>query len=556
MSAHKTYQLVLPSLLFIGALFGNTVTSSFANSDTGTVLPYTTGTRITANSTVNRGARYGRLIRLKHSGVANGTLIATYEAWPRNFEFFSSTDDGFTWTQISAPNLSSSAGWEMKVEPDLYELPTAMGGLPAGTILLAGNSERTTGGNNHRLEVWYSLNHGVTWNYRGVVDTSTHQGLWEPRLDLTSSGHLVCYYSDERFRSSRYNQLLGGRVSPDGGLTWGSEFHVCAIPDGVKRPGMAVTAHLPNGQYVMSYEGIHFGGDGQVYIKFSCDGTNWGSGPTDIGTAVQTASGAYLGHSPYIVWVPAGGPNGTLVISAQSLRNTAITDRELLINTNLGRGDWTMIPAAVQWQGGGNKLAGWSQGMIPTADGQGIIQLASSQITIDGNAKNNEMRVGREQLIVPGNTYILSNQKSRLALNIPGNSAVHGTGLQQNAVTGGAAQKWMFNNLGDNVWTVTNPGNRLAWDDTGWSTTPGTKLEQWDYNRLAVQQFQLTPVGNGGWKFINVNSGLTVSVTNASTRPGAALILWSNSGTAEQNWFPSKPDTRRGGPNTNILHSL
>src|SRR5580704_15277850 len=214
-------------------------------------MTYLCGTRITATSPVNGGVRYSRLIRLQHNGSYNGSLVATFEAFPNYLGIYRSTDDGFTWTDFSTPFLGSISGWSMKAEPDLFELPTAAGSLPAGTLLLAGNSE-TNNVNSHRMEVWYSTNQGQTWQFRGLVDQSTNQGLWEPRLDVSSSGQLVCYYSDERFQSSGYNQLLGERVSPDGGLTWGQETFVCAVADGVKRPGMAVTANLPNGQYVLS----------------------------------------------------------------------------------------------------------------------------------------------------------------------------------------------------------------------------------------------------------------------------------------------------------------
>lgn len=505
-----------------------------------TVLPYTCGTRITASSPVNGGVRYGRVIRLEHNGTNNGTLLATFECFPNDFPFYKSTDDGLTWTSIGQPVLSSQNQWVMKVEPDLFELPVPVGDLPAGAILLAGNCRTNNFSyNSHRMEIWCSTNLGTTWKYRGVADTATNQGMWEPRLGLSSANQLVCYYSDERFQSSGYNQLLGERVSPDGGLTWGPEIYVCAIADGTKRPGMAVTAKLPNGKYILSYEGVAFGGWSQTYVKFSNDGTNWGSGPSDLGTPIQTATGAYVGACPYILWSPAGGSNGTLVVSGQFLINTPNTDRQFFINTNLGQGNWTMIPAAVQWQGGGNNLVGWSQGMIPTADGQGIIQMSSS--TLASNTNQNEMLVGREQLILPGKTYNLANQNSGLALEIPGNSPTHGVGLTQNVVAGGPAQPWTFNDLGNNVWTVINPGNQLAWDDSGWSTNAGTKLEQWDYNGLAVQQFKLRPLGNGGWKFINVNSSLFVAVTNASKIVGAPIVLTTNSATTEQNWFPSQP---------------
>ena len=513
-----------------------------ADSTASTALTYTCGTIITANSPVNGGVRYGRIIRLQYNGSYNGNLIATFEAYPDYLGICQSVDDGFTWEQTVVPYLSSVSGWTMRAEPDLFELPQAVGNLSAGTIFLAGNSE-TNGANGNRMEVWYSTNQGQTWQFRGLVDQSTNQGntdegLWEPRLALSSSGQLVCYYSDDRFQSEGYNQLIGERVSPDGGLTWGPEIYVCAIPDGVRRPGMAVTARMPNGQYVMSYEGVGFGANSQVYIKFSNDGTNWGSA-TNPGTAIQTASGAYVGATPYIMWSPFGGPNGTLVVSGQNIINTPNTDREFLINTNFGQGNWTMIPAAVQWQGGGDSLNGWSQGMVPTADGQGIIQMSSS--VSSANTNYNEMLVGREQLILPSQTYNFANQNSGLALEVPGNSPIYGVKLQQNFVSGGPAQQWTFNDLGNNVWTLTNWENQMAWDDTGWGTNAGTPLEQYTYNGLAVQQFKLRPIGNGNWNFINVNSDLFVSVTNASKNPGAALVLWTNSATSEQNWFVSQP---------------
>ena len=513
-----------------------------ADSTASTVQTYTCGNIITANSPVNGGVRYGRIVRLQYNGSYNGNLIATFEAYPNYLGIYQSTDDGYTWTRIVVPYLSSVSGWTMRAEPDLLELPQAVGNLPAGTILLAGNSE-TNNAEGNRMEVWYSTNQGQTWQFRGLVDESTNQGstdegLWEPRLAVSSSGQLVCYYSDDRFQTEGYNQLLAERVSPDGGLTWGPEIYVCAIPDGVKRPGMAVTAKMPNGQYVMSYEGVGFGADSQVYIKFSNDATNWGSA-SNPGTAIQTASGAYVGATPYIMWSPFGGPNGTLIVSGQNIINTPNTDRELLINTNLGQGNWTMIPAAVQWQGGGDSLNGWSQGMIPTADGQGIIQMSSS--VSSANTNYNEMLVGREQLILPGQTYNFANQNSGLALEVPGNSPMYGVGLQQDFVTGGPAQQWTFNDLGNNVWTITNWENQMAWDDEGWNTNAGATLDQYIYNGLAVQQFKLRPVGNGGWNFININSSLFVSVTNASKNSGAALVLWTNTATSDQNWFVSQP---------------
>ena len=375
------------------------VTFALADSNWNTSVTNPTGTIITPDSPVLWGTRYGRVIRLQYSDSANGRLIATFESWPNDFRIYQSTDDGLTWTQIATTTETQFPGWHFKAEPDLLELPHQIGNLPAGTILLAGNSRN---GKSTQHEIYYSLDHGVTWQYRGMVDNNnanTERGLWEPRLGITSDGRLICYYSDETHVPT-YNQLLGERISSDGGITWGPEIFACAIPDGVQRPGMPVVTKLPNGQYVMSFES--WADDtGQVRLKFSSDGINWGSGPSDYGIPVQTASGARLGATPYIMWSPAGGPDGVLIVSAQKLSYSPNTDRQFFINTSLGQGDWTMIPSAVQWQGG-NLLSGWSQGMIPTADGQGVIQLASSAVS--GNTGVNEMLVARAQLVLPGTT--------------------------------------------------------------------------------------------------------------------------------------------------------
>jgi len=526
--ARRATALYSASLAGLGIVFAP-LPKAAANSDMNTVLPFTSGTRITPGSPVQLGTRYGRIVRLGYSGASNGTLIATFESWPSEFGIYKSTDDGLTWTQIATTTETQLAGWTFKVEPDLFELPNAAGNLPAGTILLAGNAEN---GNAHRMEIYYSLDHGVTWQYRGLVDSNgtTGKGMWEPRLNVTNAGQLICYYSDERFTPT-YNQLLGERVSPDGGLTWGAEQYAVAIPDGVQRPGMAVTAKLPNGQYVMSFECVGAGAGSPVHIKFSNDGINWGTGPADYGIAVKNANGAYPGACPYIMWSPAGGPKGTLIVSGVTLTNSPNADRELFVNYNLGQGNWSTLPCPVQWQGG-NGLSGWSMGMIPTADGQGIIQLASSAV----NGNTNEMRVGRARIVMPGATYAVSNENSGLVVDVPAGTNVHGTLLQQYALLWGTAQSWTFNDQGNNIWTVINAGNGLAWDDLGWNTAQGAPVDQWDANGAAVQQWRLRPVGDGSWKFVNVNSGLVMAVNNASTANGAGITQWTDNGTRDHNW--------------------
>src|SRR5580692_8840781 len=100
-------------LLPVCALICVSTADCFADSGPTSQLTYTCGTRITANSPVIGGTRYGRLIRLQQNGSYNGNLIATFEAWPDNYGIYRSTDDGLSWTQISTNTLSSISGWKM-----------------------------------------------------------------------------------------------------------------------------------------------------------------------------------------------------------------------------------------------------------------------------------------------------------------------------------------------------------------------------------------------------------------------------------------------------------
>lgn len=173
---------------------------------------------------------YTRIVCLKHSGSYNGTLIATCDlhAWVNGeqvWPIYRSTDGGQTWTHVTDVT-DTMFGTNRKAEPMLYELPQAVGNLPAGTLLLAGNlvpyDESST-----RIVIYKSTDHGSTWSYLSTVDTggpfvydrsasSTTTAIWEPFLYLDSYGRLVCAYSDERQKSQGVLQALVFKYSSDG----------------------------------------------------------------------------------------------------------------------------------------------------------------------------------------------------------------------------------------------------------------------------------------------------------------------------------------------------
>ena len=272
-----------------------------------------------------------------------------------------------------------------------------MGELPAGTVLACGIGTARTTPNTSQLDVAVSRDAGKTWNYLSTIVTgrpgpynaATRAGLardaaapiWEPFLGADSRGRLVAYLSDERDKKNGFNQLLDHVVSEDGGKSWGPIVYDVAIPDGLSRPGMAIVAKDGKGKYYMSYELVSAPGypleprTNAMHFRTSTDGLNWGD-PKTPGTLIQDRWRQFPNGTPYIVWSPWGGANGTLVASARSVVRDTIgrVGGGLFVNRNGGEGYWTLIETPI-WYDINND--GYSQTLIPLGDGQEILQLIS-----------------------------------------------------------------------------------------------------------------------------------------------------------------------------------
>src|SRR5205823_5962347 len=147
--------------------------------------------------------------------------------------------------------------------------------------------------------------------------------VWEPFL-MVSGSRLIAYYSDQR--DPNHGQKLDHQVTTDG-RTWGPIVDDVAMPTYSDRPGMASIAKLPNGKYVMTYEyGGAPEGNYAVYYKISADPEAFGS---VTGIPLRTTDGTVPTSSPYVVWLPTGGTDGTLAVSANSTG-------ELFLNTQNG----------------------------------------------------------------------------------------------------------------------------------------------------------------------------------------------------------------------------
>lgn len=173
--------------------------------------------------------------------------------------------------------------------------------LEDGSVLLTGRS--LIEDESFRLPVYRSRDGGRSWTYLSAIDsnegapgTLRGKGLWEPYLHVLEDGRIAAFYSSEKHAG--YSQIVSEKVSPDGGLSWGTEIWAAAQPGGGSlRPGMPVVARLADARRILVYEVVGLG-NGDVHAKVSGDGETWEQG---LGVRVP-------GHrcGPYVAAVADG----------------------------------------------------------------------------------------------------------------------------------------------------------------------------------------------------------------------------------------------------------
>ncbi|PPQ74564.1 hypothetical protein CVT24_004356 [Panaeolus cyanescens] len=273
------------------------------------------------SSWTSKGTSYARTAVLRHD--CSNTILASFTAsFPGNASLpvFQSKDNGKTWTDLSRiyfkqGDYAGGAIWQ----PFLYELPARVGRFPAGTILASGNGiPRGFGSTN--IEVHASLDKGKTWEFVSLVATgtapNTNNGahpIWEPFL-LYHNGELGVFYSDQR--DPLHGQKLAHQRSKDL-INWGPVVNDVAMGNYTVRPGMTTIAQIGAGKdakFMLSYEvGLAPGPvEFAVGYRISDSPFTFDSAP-DI--PLVATDGTVPAAGPYTVWSPAGGPNGTIVLS-------------------------------------------------------------------------------------------------------------------------------------------------------------------------------------------------------------------------------------------------
>ena len=331
------------------------------------------------------GTLYPRCIVLNHNAEKPGALLATFECRAKTmpvFPIFESLDDGASWHLLSQIE-DKEYGWGCRYQPHLFELPQQVGDLPAGTILCAGNVIPDDLGKTV-LVLYKSADGGKSWELVSEIlrggpahtdppDTADEdRPVWEPFLELTEKGELICFYSDERYlEREQWNQMLAHKVSPDGGKTWGPEVVDIAYADSRLRPGMPIVTRMADGRCAMIYEMVNQEGI-PCYFRLSDTIEDWGE-KDFMGNPIRCADGFYITGTPYILWIPQGGEKGTLLASGRGFAH-------ILANSNAGEGFWERMPSLV-----GTDLschaAGYSQCLVALHGGKQILNLCTRQIS-------------------------------------------------------------------------------------------------------------------------------------------------------------------------------
>jgi len=339
----------------------------------------------TRGKVLGDGVGYVWVVRLEHQpdAAANGHMLMVFERdGMAGIPLYESDDGGAHWrflSNVTDQAHGKDARWQLRWQPHLSELAKPSADLPAGTLLLGANATGDDATGRlvaEDLQMYASTDGGRSWRYRGSIvkgggnpsDKDNH-GVWEPNIHRLDDGRLVAYYSSEDHKDAGFNQLLAHKVSTDGGRTCGEEKVDVAIPGGVERPGMAVVDRLPDGRYVMTYEDIDGPNNGQVYLKISADGLDWGD-PADRGTPVRTAAGAWPAASPIVRWLPWGNSPGVIAVVAERAGGDGDpSGRSIYWNNDGGRGPWWEAEAPGQ-KLTGNIHAGWTQALLAMPGGR------------------------------------------------------------------------------------------------------------------------------------------------------------------------------------------
>ncbi|SDC26761.1 Ricin-type beta-trefoil lectin domain-like [Paenibacillus sp. UNCCL117] len=483
------------------------------------------------SSTSTKSASYARAMILQNSGVNNGKMYATHEIWTDNqlphpagpsFPVYESTDGGQSWTKVGeVTDIHSGEG--LREQGILYELPQGVGDMPKGTMLMAVNAF-PEGELVHNIELYKSNNLGRSWTYVSTIASGgaygggmnwESQGIWEPFL-MVADGKLYCFYADEQDPNN--NQMIVHRSSLDG-VNWSQTKVDVAL--GELRPGMPTVTKMGNGKYMLVYEIVNMQDD-WIHYKISSDPDNWGNA-AESGKRVNYYQGQTPGSQPYVVWVPGGSPNGTVVISGGR-------SDKLFLNYNYGEGHWTTQDSVI--------TLGYSRSLVPVSDNK-LFVISTVKNSSTGKS---DVKVGTTDIVPSNNVYnnnlfMLVNKNGK-AMDLIGGGQNNGSVINQWSYDyNGPNQRWSIVPTGNGYFRMVSVVNGKYAAVQGNSASNGAQLVSMPYeDGNAYQQWHFVDIGNGWFKIVNVGSGKVLDVDGNSLADNAKMQQWEWTGAEGQYW--------------------
>ncbi len=508
----------------------------------GVAPPKTTSPALLLNDT----ALYPRVIRL-NVGARAGTLLASVitplPSGHLGGAILASHDDGFSFAaigHIDDPIMKSGLCCST-----LYELPRALGALPAGTLLWAASIGGDTSAQPMSLVAWSSPDGGATWTRLTTIVTGSAPrsagGIWEPEFSLLASDVLVCHYSDET--ESGHSQTLVEQRSTDG-IHFDSRTDTVALASPGARPGMANVRMLPNGTFVMTYEICGVAGDNcTAHLRTSNDGWNWGDA-TSAGARPATVDGMHFAHAPTLVWSTKPGGNGRLYLVGQMVYdgagNVAPENGSVIFaNSERGSQNWWELPAPVPVKAPyDNYCPNYSSSIAALDDGLIGLEVATQW---DGSvcrayfARGLLGGTGGAEGVKSGDRYRLVNVMSGMCLDVSGGSTKAGATIEQWTCNDLAPQNWTFTETAKGSFSMTAQNSGLCLAVSG-AAAPGSAVEQQACDGSAGQAWTLQNVGRDYYVLRHGAASLCMDDAAGSTTAGTAMQLWTCNDLSPQIW--------------------
>ncbi|WP_415925684.1 RICIN domain-containing protein [Streptomyces scabiei] len=498
----------------------------------------------------------------KSAQLPSGRLVASFEkstvvtssgsAAGQTLPVYKSDDDGTSWqplSEVKAPAYLSkdpeyakyTSNW---TNPYLYVLPKSVGGMKAGTLLLASvvsgddyyykehkaadpNWTPSNDGDRSDLGIalYSSTDQGKTWRIQNIVATAGWQGgsagavgtniaaankyqqvdpVWEPYL-MVYKGKLVCYYSDE-------NDYTG--FDP-----------VTGVP---RKDPANDTATDSHGQILVhrTWDGRSTGWSDPV-VDISGSTQDMGGGKTEIGggrpgmtNVVPTSDGRWMLTFEY--W--GGGANTRYVIADDPLKFFKGS------RTGMSVGSLPVIAGSRPLSGGGSPV------LIRLPDGRLVYNAANSgDVWVNDSGRSDGVWTEYQTTSPAGYSRNLQyvDGTGRIAiLNNQGTSTI----AYAEVDLGDSADAY-YRLVNRKTGQVIGTGNRTNDANLGNGDAPDVVLE--DSGAAAdpdTQQWHVVDEPNGGTTLLNRSGGRAAAIWTGNATVGQRIGQWvDNSSTGSWN---------------------